>query len=381
MREVKIVGVGMMKFGKYLDKRISDLGREACWKAIQDAGVNPGDVQVAYCGHNRQGSVAGQRVLVELGMTGIPITNVENACSSGASALREAFMVIAGGFYDIALVIGVEKLYGKVQGALSGSEEDLEIDLGLVQPALYALRAKRHMELYGTTSEQLAKIAVKNHHNGCLNPYAQYQKEITVGEVLSSRLIADPLHLLDCCPIGDGAAAAILCSAEAAKKYRGKAVTLAASTLSSGTIESGYTGIELTKEELTIRAAKEAYEKAGVGPEDIDVAEVHDCFTIAEMTRIENLGLCKPGEAGKLIDEGATEIGGRIPVNTSGGLLSKGHPLGATGVAQVAEIVWQLRGQAGQRQVQGAKVGLAHCRGGSVAGTEGGSCTIQVLKI
>ena len=336
---------------------------------------------MAYCGHNRQGSVAGQRVLVELGLTGIPITNVENACCSGAAALREAFMAIAGGFYDVALVIGVEKLYGKVQGALSGSDEDLEIDLGLVQPGLYALRAKRHMELYGTTSEQLAKISVKNHRNGCLNPYAQYQKEVTVEEVLASRMIADPLHLLDCCPIGDGAAAAVLCSAKAAKKYSGKPVSFVASTLTTGTLNAGYTDVELTREELTIRAAKEAYEKAGIGPEEIDFAEVHDCFTIAEMTRIENLGFCKPGEAGKLIDEGTTEIGGRIPINTSGGLLAKGHPLGATGVAQVAEVVWQLRGEAGKRQVKGAKVGLAHCRGGSVAGTEGGTCTVQVLKI
>jgi acetyl-CoA acetyltransferase len=351
MREVKVIGVGMIKFGKYLEKRISDLGGEACWNAIRDAGVNPRDIQVAYCGHRRQGSVAGQRILAGLGLTGIPISNVENACCSGSSALRETFMAIAGGFYDVGLVIGVEKLYGKVQGVLSGSDEDLEIDLGLVQPALYALRAKRHMELYGTTSVQLAKISVKNHRNGCLNPYAQYQKEITVEEVLGSRMIADPLHLLDCCPIGDGAAAAILCAAEVAKKYPGKGVSLVASTLSSGTLNSGYTDVEFTKEELTIRAAQEAYEKAGIGPEDIDLAEVHDCFTIAEMTRIENLGFCKPGEAGKLIDEGTTEIGGRIPVNTSGGLLAKGHPLGATGVAQVAEIVWQLRGQAGKRQV------------------------------
>jgi acetyl-CoA acetyltransferase len=381
MREVKVVGVGMVKFGKYPDKRLSELGKDACWKAIRDAGVNPRDIQVAYCGHNRQGSVAGQRILVEIGLTGIPITNVENACCSGSSAVREAFMAVAGGFYEVALVVGAEKLYGKVQGALSGSDEDLEIDLGLVQPALYALRARRHMELYGTTSAQLAKISVKNHHNGCLNPNAQYQKEITVEEVLASRMIADPLHLLDCCPIGDGAAAVVLCSAEAAKKYSGKPVSFVASTLATGTINSGYTDVELTREELTIRAAQEAYRTAGIGPEDIDLAEVHDCFTIAEMTRIENLGFCKPGEAGKLIDEGTTEIGGRIPINTSGGLLAKGHPLGATGVAQIAEIVWQLRGQAGPRQVKGAKVGLAHCRGGSVAGTEGGTCTVQILKI
>lgn len=381
MREVKVIGVGMVKFGKYPDKRLSELGTEASWKAIRDAGVNPRDIQIAYCGHNRQGSVAGQRILVEMGITGIPVTNVENACCSGSSAVREAFMAIAGGFYEVALVIGAEKLYGKVQGALSGSDEDLEIDLGLVQPALYALRARRHMELYGTTSAQLAKISVKNHRNGCLNPNAQYQKEVTVEEVLASRMIADPLHLLDCCPIGDGAAAVVLCSAEAAKKYSGKPISFVASTLSTGTISSGYTDVELTREELTIRAAKEAYEKAGIGPEDFDLAEVHDCFTIAEMTRIENLGFCKPGEAGKLIDEGTTEIGGRIPINTSGGLLAKGHPLGATGVAQIAEIVWQLRGQAGKRQVKGAKVGLAHCRGGSVAGTEGGTCTVQILKI
>lgn len=377
MRDVIILGVGMTKFGKFLDVSISDLGLKASWAAIQDSRIDPRRIQSVYCGHVYQGPVAGQRVMAKLGITGIPVINVENFCCSGASALREAWIYVGAGVYDVVMVLGMEKLYGKIQGTIVPDEEDLEGDLGLTTPSIYALRARVHMKEFGTTRKQLALISVKNHRNGCLNPNAQYQKEVTVEEVLASRPIAEPLNLLDCCPIGDGAAAIILCSADVAKQYTTKPIKLAASTLVSGTLQSGY--LNLAFEDINWRAGQEAYNIAGVGPEDIDFAEVHDCFTLAEILRVEGLGICKPGEYGPLLEKGYWDIGGKLPINPSGGLLAKGHPLGATGVAQVCELNWQLRGQAGQRTVEGAKVGLAHCRGGTVANTDGGACTVQIV--
>jgi len=233
--------------------------------------------------------------------------------------------------------------------------------------AIYALIAMRHMGEYGTTSKQLAKISVKNHNNGCLNLRAQYQKKLSIEEVEASQPVVDPLTLLHCCPTGDGAAAAILCSKNIAIKYTSNPITIAASSLTSGTFEDGFR--DLTKNDQTIRASKEAYEISGYGPEDLDVVELHDCFTSAELTHYENLGFCKRGEGGRLIDEGVNEIGGKLPVNTSGGLLAKGHPVGATGIAQIAQIVWQLRGDAGKMQVPKTKVGLAHCLGGTMEKT------------
>jgi len=378
MGQVAVIGVGMTKFGKFPDRSVEDLGREACWAAIQDAGIDPRAIQAAFCGHIYQGSVAGQRVLVELGLTGIPIYNIENACASSSSGMELGCLGILSGQWDVVLAFGAEKLYGKIKGAIAPDESDIEGDLGIVAPAFWAMRARRHMHQYGTTPEMLAQVSVQNRRNACLNPFAQYRKAVTVEDVLSSRLIADPLHLLDCCPIGDGAAAAILVSDRVVRQYTTRPVWVSGIAVSSGSLESGTS--DCTFEDLTDRAAKQAYHRAGIGPEDVNVAEIHNCFTIAEIVRSESLGLIPRGEGGHWVTEGKTAIKGKIPINPSGGLIAKGHPVGATGVAQVAEIVWHLRGEAGDRQVEGAKVGLTHNRGGIVGGTEGGACCVTILK-
>lgn len=376
MRDVYVIGVGMIRFGRYTGRRIDEFGSVAAWNAIIDSKISPKDIQVGFCSHSNAGRVAGQRILKEIGITGIEIVNIENACSGGSSAFRQGYCSVGGGFSDTAIVIGVDRMYGE-GGLIPASSEDLEGLLGRTLPGRYAMAIKRHMYEYGTTVEQLARISVKNHRYGALNAYAQYQKEVTLEEVLSSRMISDPLTLLQCCPAGDGAAAIILAAEDWARKYTNKPVKVAASVVQSGKYQSSFS--DLTGSELTIRAAKIAYEIAACGPEDIDVCEVHDAFTAGELMHYENLGFCPKGEGGRLIDEGVTEIGGRIPVNPSGGLLSRGHPLGATGVAQIAEIVWQLREQAGKRQVAGARVGLTQTIGGAIPEIGSGACSVNIF--
>lgn len=379
MRDVLVIGVGMTKFGKFPEIDVArELGREACIRAIKDSGIDRKLIRVAYCGEGRGKGMVGQRILREIGMTGIPVTNVENACSSGSSALRQAYLAVASGYYDVALAMGVEQLsFAAPKGVIPTRQVDVEGPLGMTMPASFAMVARRHMKEYGTTIDQLAKISVKNHRNGCLNPYAQYHDDLTLEEVKNSRMISDPLTLLQCCPTGDGAAAAVLCSKDIARRSSSRPIRVAASVLTSGTYESGFR--DLTENDQTIRASLEAYEISGYGPKDLDVIELHDCFTIAELYHYENLGLCARGEGGRMIDEGETQIGGKIPVNPSGGLLAKGHPLGATGIAQVTELVWQLRGEAGSRQVADPHVALAHCLGGVVDNLDLGSCTVHIL--
>ena len=381
MRDVLVIGVGMTQFGKFPERSLRDLGREACWSALKDSGIQPGRVEAGFCGNALGGRVQkehgiGQSVLWEVGIRGIPIINIENACASGSSAFREAWIGVASGMYDVAIAVGVEKTVMKKGTMLDIGDADLEVKIGDVFPGLFAMRAQRHMYEYGTTLEQMAKVSVKNHHNGCLNPYAQYKKEFTVEEVLHSTMIADPLTLYSCCPNSDGAAAAIVASKNVAKKSSAKPIKILASVLSTGLYHNKK---DLAMFDLDFKVAEKAYEMAGVGPEDINLAEVHDAFTIAELMHYEGVGFCKVGESGRLIDEGETEIGGRIPVSPSGGLQAKGHPVGASGVAQIVEIVWHLRGEAGLRQVANARIGLAHIMGG---GTEGdvGACTIHILE-
>jgi len=380
MRDVYIIGAGMTQFGKHLERSLRDLGREACLLAFQDAGIAPKEVEAGYCGNALAPAIqgetgVGQNVFWEVGISGIPIVNVENACASGSTALREGWMAVAGGFYDIVMVTGVEKAVMPKGTMLNVGAGELETRLGEVFPGYFATIAQKHMERYGTTREQMAQVSVKNHIHGALNPYAQFQKKFTVEEVLNSPMIADPLTLYSCCPNSDGAAALILCSKEKAKKANGRAIRIAASVLTTGTYENQR---DITNWEVEVRAAQQAYKMASLGPEDLDVVEVHDAFTICEIIHYEGLGLCPLGEGGRLIDERATELGGRVPVNPSGGLLSKGHPVGASGVAQVVEIVWHLRGQAGERQVQGAKVGLADMMGGNKEG-DTRACTVHIL--
>ena len=380
MKDVFIIGVGMTQFGKHMDRSLRDLGREACLNALRDAGVTPKKIEAGYCGNALAPAIqgetgVGQNVFWEVGINEIPIVNVENACASGSTALREGWMAIAGGFYDMVIVAGVEKTVMPKGAMLDVGAAELETKLGDVFPGQFALIAQKHMERYGTTREQLAKVSVKNHFNGSLNPYAQFQKQFTVEEVLNSPVVADPLTLFSCCPNSDGAAALILCSKKKAQKMKVRAVRIAASILTSGTYNNQR---DITGWEIEKRAAEGAYQMASLGPKDIDLVEVHDAFTISEIIHYEDLGLCAPGEGGRLIGEGATELSGRIPVNPSGGLLAKGHPVGASGVAQVVEIVWQLRGEAGKRQIKKARVGLAQIMGGYKEG-DTRACTIHIL--
>ncbi len=387
MRDVAVLGVGMTKFGKFMDRSLKDLSREACWQAIKDAGVNPKHIQTGYVANAIGGVITGQTmvtgevVLREVGIVGIPVVNCENACSSGSTALREAWMAIAAGFYDTAIVLGVEKEYAQntqktVEAIAGAGDVELELSVGVNFPAHWALRAAKRMEVYGTTREQLAKVSVKNHHNGCFNPRAQYHKECSLEQVLSSRMVATPMTQLQCSAIGDGAAAVILCAADKARQYTTKPILIAGVGMATGV----YTDERpITFGDMEQRSGQVVYDIAGIGPEDVDFAEVHDCFTIAEFMRVEGLGLFKPGEYDYALDHGESEIGGRLPINPSGGLLAKGHPIAATGVAQICELVWQLRGQAGDRQVEGARVGLAHCSGGGIAG-DGAVSVVSILK-
>jgi acetyl-CoA acetyltransferase len=388
MREVYIIGVGMTPFGKFPHKNILELGQEACWEAIKDANIPLQPIQAAYCGHARTGRLldrecgVGQSILWELGISGIPISSVGNFCASGSTAFRDAWLAVASGLYDLVLAIGVEQLTARAAKGKPLTSDGVELltAMGFSPPTYFAQMAMRHMHDFGTTREQFALVSVKNRKNACYNPRAQYRKEVTLDEVLNSPLIVEPLNMLSCCPTGDGGAAAILASKELAKKYSSQPIMVAASVLRSGEYKKGR---EITSLDATVKAAREAYERAGVGPEDIDVAEVHDCFTPAEIVHYEDLGFCAKGEGGRFIEEGQSKIGGKIAVNTSGGLLSKGHPLGATGIAQIAEIVWQLRHQAGERQVTGARIGLTHCAGGfqeSLELAEVSSVTVNILK-
>jgi acetyl-CoA acetyltransferase len=380
MRSVYVAGVGSTTFGKHLDRSLRSLGAEAVAKALADAGLNGKDIQAGYCG-NALGAMlqeetgVGQHVLWEVGMSGLPIVNVENACASGSTALHLGWQGVASGLYDVVIVVGVDKAVMPKGTPLKVGAAELEVRLGDIFPGHFAMIAQKHMEAYGTTLEQQAKVSVKNHDNGCLNPYAEFKKPLTVEEVLASPMIAQPITLFSCCPNSDGAAAAILCSEAVMRRLNSRAIRIAASVLSTGSYENQR---DLTRWEVEERAAQLAYSQAGLGPDDLSLVELHDAFTICEIIHYEGLGLCPPGDGGRLIDEGATAIGGRIPVNPSGGLLAKGHPIGASGVGQIAEIAWQLRGEATGRQVKNARVGLAQMMGGSKEG-DTRACNIHIL--
>lgn len=380
MRDVAVIGGGSTVFGKLPNRSCEDLGREAVLAAMEDAGIRPKDLEFASCATVFGGYCMGQRVLKEVGITGIEIVNVENACAGGATAFRESWFRVATGQHDVAIALGVESMTtSPIAGKLiEPPPDDLDGQLGLAVPIFFALMMKRHMHEFGTTLKQAAQISVKNHRHGALNPYSQYRKELTVEEILNSRMICEPLTLLQCCPNTDGAAALVVCASEVAKRYVSKPVMVAASVLKSG--DYLYRSKDATFSNMSHKAAWEAYETAGCGPENLDCIELHDPFTICELMHYEELGLCGKGEGGRLIESGATWLGGKVPVNSSGGLLSKGHPLSATGVAQVAEALWQLRGVAGQRQVAGAKVALTHVVGGYVAGLESGAVGVHIFK-
>ncbi|MGC8816733.1 MAG: thiolase domain-containing protein [Candidatus Hadarchaeum sp.] len=384
MRDVAIIGVGITKFGELWDLSFRQMIIEAGARALEDAGIDGKQIDAMYVGNMSSGQFICQEHIASLiadhaGLAPIPATRVEAACASGGLALRQAVISVASGVHDYVVAAGIEKmtdvLSEQATGALAtAADQEWEVSAGATFPGLYALMARRHMYEFGTTEEQMAMVAVKNHNNACMNPCAQYHMRITVDNVLRSPPVVLPLKLLDCSPITDGAACVIVAPAEKARKMDRVPVHVIGTGQASDTI-SLHSRPSLTGLRATTEAARMAYKMARIGPEDVDVAEVHDCFTIAEIMAIEDLGFCKKGEGGKLTEEGQTEIGGKIPINTSGGLKGKGHPVGATGIAQVVEIVQQLRGEAGKRQVKGAEIGLTHNVGGT-----GGTAVVHIFK-
>jgi len=403
-----VAGVGMTHFGRHLDTGLKALGGEAVSAALADAGVGKDEIEAAWVGNAAAGVVTGQEcirgevVLRGIGMGRLPVINVENACASGSTALNQAAAMVSAGLYDVVLALGVEKLYHldktKTFGAFSGAvdvESLAEIMEALAKNAedggakeassgagtkrsmfmdIYAAVARAHMERYGTTPEQFAKISAKNSLHGSLNARAQFREALSVEEVLASPMIAEPLTRPMCSPIGDGAAAVVLMSERKARECGiADPVKVVSSVLRSGwDRKPGEDG-------AATLCANEAYEEASVGPEDLDVVECHDASAPAEIFAYEDLGMCERGGGGRLIDEGYTALGGRTPVNTSGGLLRKGHPVGATGLAQIVELTEQLQGRSGERQVDGARVGLAHNGGGTI-GTDVAALCVTILK-
>jgi acetyl-CoA acetyltransferase len=375
-----VAGAGMIRFGKYpAHVTLETMGVNAGRAALADAYAALTQVDALYVGHVFGGPVAGQRIAAQLGLDGKPVSNHENYCASGATAVREAWVALAAGLHDVVLVIGVEKMTDRISGGVRPDPNDLDAAVGYVMAAGHAMSARRYMADHGATREQIASVAVKNHAHSVYNPFAQYQKPISLDQVLSARPIAEPLGLLDCSPISDGAAAVVLCSPTGLRRLGiDPAVPkVLGAALVSGSVLVG-TG-DLNAEDVSRRAADQAWSLSGVGPDDVDLVEMHDCFTIAEVVRMEGLGLVPVGQGAAWAADGHTALGGRLPVNPSGGLLSRGHPVGATGVAQVCELTWQLRGTAGGRQVDGARIGLAYCKGGTVNGTDGGSVTTVVM--
>jgi acetyl-CoA acyltransferase len=368
-----VAGVGMTRFGKFPGRSIESLGLEAVLTALDDAQLTAPDVQAVYAGHARTGRLlgrengVGQLVMAAAGVRGIPVAGMGNFCASGSTAFREAVIAVMSGLYDVVLALGVEQLSVRPEKGkpLTSDGMEFEGEFGFTPPAFFALVAEAYMHRTGATRETFAQVAVKNRAHARSNPYAQYRDPVTVEQVLSSKPVAGPLTLLSCCPTGDGAAAAVVVSAGAARRLgRERLVPVLGTALQSGFGDPTATG----HFEVDRTTAQSAYEQAGVSPADVDVAEVHDAFTATEVMHYEDLLLCPPGEGPKYVADGVTALGGRIPVSTSGGLLSKGHPLGATGIAQVHEIVTQLRGEAGPRQVPDARVGLTHCAGGFLDG-------------
>ncbi len=383
MRDVFVAGIGLVKFGELWDKGLREMGVEAVLKALEDAKVGIGEVDAFYVGTMSSGRFTGQEhcgalITGELGVN-VPSIRVEGACASGGLAFREAYLSILSGKFDVVVALGMEKMTDltteEVTLTLSAAaDQEWESYYGVTFPGLYALMARRHMHEYGTKREQMALVAVKNHENASLNPFAQFRNKITVEDVLKSTPVADPLTLLDCSPITDGAAAVVLSTKKFAERNGKPLIRVAGSGLATDSLAL-HKRESLTEIKAAKLASKMAYEESKTSPNKIDVAEVHDCFTIAEIMAYEDLGFVEKGKGGKFIEDGETRLDGSIPVNTSGGLKACGHPVGATGIKQICEITLQLRGEAEKRQVKDAKLGLAHNVGGS-----GATCVVNILE-
>ncbi len=368
-RDVLLLGVGLHRFGRWSEKSAQEMVREAAVMALEMAGVDFKDVGLVTCGRVHPSSGGAYEAVSELGMTGVPIITTDMACASSSTAFRQACQAIELGVVDVALVVGFERMErGLVQANTAGTYKD-KLGLGLMPPR-YALKARAYAEKYEVPVEAFAQVSVKSHTNAVHNPYAHHQKALTLEEVMNSRMIADPVTLYQCCPTSDGAAAAVICARDVASRYSSRWIRVsgwAMGTPAYDDSQSPETDADLF-DSVAKRISSEAYKRAGIRPQDVGVTQLHDAFTPGELVRIEALGLCEEGMAGELTMRGETEITGSIPVNTDGGLLSRGHPLGATGLAQIAEVYWQLLGEAGPRQVEGPpKVGLCHNAGGGAS--------------
>lgn len=368
MREVFVAGIGLTKWGFHEDQECYDFGSEAIFKALADAEMGWADVQAAFCGSVYQGTASGHQAIREIGLSGIPVVNVENACSSGGSALRLAYLMVAAEIHDVVIALGMEKM---PRGPIpSTAFRPWELDSGFnIQVGNYALETVEYMAKTGVTTEDLARVTVKNRKNGAMNPNARFQKPVSLEEVMASRMVAEPLRLLHCCPLADGAAAVVLCGKDKLKSIS-RAIKVAASALTSGVYGDGMPAAGITNSlnfppEMGIveLSAQQAYEASGYGPEDIDIVQGYDTTVPSELWGMEKLGLCKEGEVAGLLKDGKFDLDGDMPVNTDGGLMSRGHPLGATGLGQICELVSQLRNEAGARQVKKARVALAHAMG------------------
>jgi len=408
--DVYILGIGMTRFAKYPEKSVKQLAAEAVQALLQDVNIDLGRVEAAWFAnsgwgiHTGQHCIRGQVALTPLGIQGIPVMNVENACAGGSSAVHGAWMSVKAGLYDLVLAVGAEKVFHPVEkqkmfdGFISGT--DVEFSRAMIESFrreakkkaeeegaagkekegahsafmdIYGMGARLHMQAYGTTQRQLAAIAAKNHRHGSLNPLAQYQRSMTVDEVLADRVVAWPLTRSMCAPVGDGAAAALICSERVLRRFpEARPVRILASVLASGNMPGEGEGISR-------RAARRAFEAAGLGPQDVDVAEMHDATAFGELMQCEELGFCPVGEGGPFAESGATALGGKLPVNTSGGLECRGHPVGASGIAQMYELAQQLRGAAGPRQVEGARIALAENGGGFIGLGEAAMC-VHILE-
>jgi len=403
MQKVRVVGAGMTRFGKYLDRGLRDLAEEAVRNAVEDAGLDIKEINAAYVSNSVAGLITGQEtirgqvVLRHTGLMGIPIVNVENACASASTAFHLGWMAVASGLYNCVLAVGVEKLSDpdkakslqafnaavdvselaeieKRLGRSGGGASDRSLFMDLYISMLSSGAPSSQEAMGGVTREQMALVSVKNHYHGSLNPYAQYREEVTLEQVLQSRPVVGPLTVLMCSPLGDGAAAALIVSDEFARTKGLKGPQVDASVLVSGR------GDDRSMAPSTKRAAAQVYEMAGMGPEDIDFAEVHDAVAPAEISIYEDLRFCAPGDGPRLIEDRVTWLGGRLPVNTSGGLLARGHPIGATGLGQIAEVVWQLQGKGGSRQVENCKVGLTQNGGGHI-GFDAAAMAVHIFSI
>ncbi|MFD7433085.1 thiolase family protein [Streptomyces sp. NPDC059861] len=377
MRPVHVAGAAVQPFGKHPTLNAAELGHRAVRELLDRTGITPDAVDAGFGGSTYGGSLLTQRVLQRVGVSGQPVFTVENACASGASAVHLGWQAVASGSADVVIAFGAENLSGFGGGTLPLTTNDIEIEQGMVMPAAYAMRAQRYLHDFGASVDDLTAVSVKNRRNGALNPRAHFRREVSEADVAASRPVADPLRLLHCCPNSDGAAAVLLCTEEVARELGTPSVRMRASVVRSGTFHTAYR--DMTWPDITERAARAAFDMAGLMPGDLDLVELHDAFSIAELLHSEALGIAERGKAHQAVRNGEFDRDGRVAVSPSGGLMSRGHPVGATGATQICEAYWQLTGQAGDLQVPNASVALTHVTGGGIFGVDNGACSVHIL--